>query len=498
MTRRVRTRFAPSPTGMMHVGGIRTALYSYLYAKQNGGDFLLRIEDTDRSRYVEGSVDDIINSLQTLGIINDEGPYLDGGVIKQRGPQASYYQSQRLEIYKKYVQILLDKGLAYYSFVSDAELEAIKADLAEKHKPLKRKHLRENYTPQEVNTKLVQGEKHVIRLALPESGKVTFTDMVRGDITYDYAEVDDQVLIKSDGFPTYHLAAVVDDIEMEISHVFRGEEWISSTPKHVFLYQAFEKVPPTYAHVSLLLNPDRTKLSKRQGDVATSDYLKKGYLPAALLNFIALLGWNPGAGSTQEIFSLDELLKVFDVGHIHKAGAVFDQTKLLWMNEVYLREKMSIDEVYALIGQTIVRHISGERPDITSDQDKLKYITKLIRERISILSQVDEWFAENQWIFVTGGYSRAQLPWKKSTPEATRAILSELIEFIDTLQNWEVSALESDIKGFISQKGYGVGDVLWPMRLALTGQDKSPNPFEVAYILGKTETLKRLRSALEL
>lgn len=496
MPKRVRTRFAPSPTGMLHIGSARTALYSYIFAKKHGGDFLLRIEDTDQARSVPGAVENIITSLAALGIKNDEGVMIENGEVVSRGPLPTYFQSQRLEVYRKYVDQLLADGNAYYSFKTPEELEALRNDLNEKHKPLKKRYLNENFTAEEVNTKIAQGIPYTIRLAVPESGTVTHHDLVRGEVTFDYSLVDDQVILKSDGFPTYHLAAMVDDIEMEITHVIRGEEWLSSTPKHLFIYHCLKKTPPQFAHLALLLNPDRTKLSKRQGDVALMDYLEKGFLPETLVNFIALLGWNPGQGSTQEIFSMNELIHAFSFDHIHKAGAVFDQTKLHWMSEQYLRNIIPHDRVQELFTPLMKENLGDRFNEFYSDKDKFSYLVRLIKERISIISEVPTWFAENQWIFKLGKIDKATLVWKKSTPEQTQDILTNIIKVLEGIADWNIETLDKTIREYITTAGITVGDALWPMRYALTAQDKSPNPFEVAYVLGKEESIRRLNAVL--
>ena len=329
----VRVRFAPSPTGYLHVGGLRTALYNYLFAKKHGGVFILRIEDTDRNRFVDGALESLIRSLENLGLHHDEGPYLDGDTIVERGDHGPYIQSKRLDMYRHYADELLANGHAYHCFCTSERLEKLRADqTALKQAPRYDKQCL-SLSKDEVKRRIEAGEPYVIRLDVAfERGEIVFHDLVRGQVKIHAKDIDDQVLMKSDGFPTYHLANVVDDHLMEISHVIRGEEWLPSTPKHILLYEAFGWEQPEFAHLPLLLNPDKSKLSKRQGDVAVEDYLRKGYLKEALINFVALLGWNPGQGSTQEVFSLEELTFAFDINHVHKAGAVFDLRKLDWLD----------------------------------------------------------------------------------------------------------------------------------------------------------------------
>jgi len=323
----IRTRFAPSPTGFLHVGGLRTALYSFLFAKKNLGQFILRIEDTDQSRLVQEATSKLISALNWAGVSCDEGPQVGGNF----GP---YVQSERLSIYHDYIQQLLTQSHAYYCFCSPERLELVRArKIASKLPPAYDRTCR-NLDHSNVNEKITAGEKFVVRMKVPLTGESVFTDLVRGTVTIDYKNIDDQVLLKSDGFPTYHLAVVVDDHLMQISHVIRGEEWLSSTPKHLLLYSYFGWQAPEFAHIPLLLNPDKSKLSKRQGDVAVEDYIKLGYTKEALVNFIALLGWNPG--DTREIFSLDELMQEFSLERVGKSGAIFNIEKLRWLNHKWL------------------------------------------------------------------------------------------------------------------------------------------------------------------
>jgi glutamyl-tRNA synthetase len=471
----------------MHIGSLRTALYSYLFAKKHKGDFILRIEDTDQSRKVEGADEQLDAALKIFGLQYDEGPF---------------FQSQRLEMYKNYVDQLIASDKAYYSFRSPGELEGIRKELDMQHRPLKRADLNENYSAEEINEKIASGEKFVVRIEMPQSGSISFTDLVRGDITFDYAQVDDQVIMKSDGFPTYHLAVVVDDHEMNISHVIRGEEWISSTPKHLYLYEAFGWEAPQFAHIPLILNPDKSKLSKRQGDVAAEDYLAKGYLPETLINFVALLGWNPGEGSTEEFFSLDELISAFSLEKVNKAGAVFDTTKLDWMNAKYLREKISLEEFLRLIENDLREFLGKHRcaGSILEDEKKLHLFTQLIRERVERLTQVSEWFDENQWLDEPAPHAAELITWKKSTLKDAQEKLGLLHAYFSDCEDSlfdSVESLEAAVKEWIQSNEFGMGDVLWPLRVTLTGQERSPNPFEIAYLVGKEEVIRRLRNEID-
>ena len=362
----VRTRFAPSPTGYLHVGGLRTALYSYLIAKKNKGTFILRIEDTDQTREVEHAVENLIDSLNWAGIEFDEGPI-------KGGPYGPYVQSERLDIYHKYANQLIEAGHAYYCTCSTERLEQLRQrQMASKLPPAYDRHCRN------LNIQPKPGEPHVIRMKVPLDGEITFNDLIHGNITFSYRNVDDQVLIKSDGYPTYHLAVVVDDHLMKISHVIRGEEWISSTPKHILLYEYFGWEVPLIAHLPLILNPDRSKLSKRQGDVAVEDYRAKGYLKDALINFIALLGWNPG--DTRELFSMDDLIKEFSLERINKSGAVFNIEKLRWMNEQHIRIKTD-QELLEMLKPIIAQRSLG-----TFSDTYLLNIIALMKERVTFVS----------------------------------------------------------------------------------------------------------------
>ncbi|NTW30945.1 MAG: glutamate--tRNA ligase, partial [Candidatus Moranbacteria bacterium] len=345
----IRVRFAPSPTGFLHVGGLRTALYNYLFAKKNGGSFILRIEDTDKGRFVDGALESLIRSLEGIGVVPDEGVFLlDDPHVTERdasrhseaypgvsevGSYGPYIQSERLPLYAEYAEKLITSGHAYRCFCSRERLDLIRERQIADHQASKYDKLCATLSNEEVARRMAAGEPSVIRLNVPEDrGDIVFHDLVRGDVCINAKNIDDQIIVKTDGYPTYHLASVVDDHLMEVTHVIRGEEWLPSTPKHILLYEAFGWEPPIFAHLTLLLNPDKSKLSKRQGDVAVEDYLTKGYLPEALINFVALLGWNPGQGSTKEVFSLSELAEVFDFAQVNKAGAVFDTRKLDWLN----------------------------------------------------------------------------------------------------------------------------------------------------------------------
>ncbi|MDO8669593.1 MAG: glutamate--tRNA ligase [Candidatus Buchananbacteria bacterium] len=487
---KTRTRFAPSPTGYLHIGGLRTALYEYIFAKQNQGTFVLRIEDTDQTREVEGAVGGLLKALKWAGLEADEGILLgNDGKVAEKGNFGPYTQSKRLKIYQKYAQELVNKGQAYYCFCTPARLEELKANqqTAGQLTHYDRECLK--LTPDEIKGKLDNGERHVIRFQIPEGQEIKFQDEVKGEIKFNTTDIDDQIILKSDGFPTYHLASVVDDYSMKINYVIRGEEWLSSTPKHILLYQAFGWAVPQFAHLPLLLNSDKSKLSKRQGDVAVEDYRDHGYLPEALVNFVALLGWNPG--TEKEIFSLAELIKVFDIKKVHKSGAVFNQEKLNWFNSEYLK-KLNPGEFQKMARPYLEKNIKQVSPDLNLDK-----FFAIEQQRISRLSEVGE---DLKFIFAADlNYQAEGLIWKKS---AKATILKNLKSLIVELQkydkpDWRAETLEKNIRDFIASNNLLNGEVLWPMRFALTGEEKSPTPFEVAEILGPEKTIKRLKEAIE-
>ncbi len=466
----IKTRLAPSPTGYLHIGSLRTALYNYFFAKKNHGTFLLRIEDTDRTRYVEGSVEALLKTLKQMHLSWDEGPYV---------------QSERLPIYQEHAQMLLEKGSAYYCFCTPERLK----ELRERQQQVKQSTKYDRHclslSTDEIQKRLAAGESHVIRLKIPD-GITTFEDAIRGSITINNEEIDDQVLMKSDGFPTYHLAVVVDDHLMGITHIIRAEEWISSVPKHVHLYQSFGWDLPVFAHLPLVLNPDKSKLSKRQGDVAVEDYLAKGYLPEALINYVALLGFNPTAD--REIYKMDELIELFDLSKVNKSGAVFDVQKLRWMNGQYLRA-MDLDAL-----------VSASKNFLTNDEvvtdEMLKKILTVEVERLEVLSEVSD--RVRPYLSISD-YDASILVWKKSTREDAQAQLQGLSGLVGSFSPSvfeNVSLIEHAIKQYIESKSLQNGNVLWPLRVALSGSEQSASPFQLAWVLGKDETLSRLTIAL--
>ena len=474
---KIKVRFAPSPTGFLHIGGLRTALFNFLYAKQNHGEFLIRLEDTDQTRIVPGAEENILQSIKDFGLEPFEGP------IKQ---------SERLEIYKKHAQELIAKKAAYYCFCSPQRLETLRKEQEANHQaPKYDKHCL-NLPETDIKAKLDAGETYVIRLNVPADKTIRFTDLVHGEISIASNEVDDQVLLKSDGFPTYHLANVVDDHLMEISHVIRGDEWIPSTPKHILLYSSFGWESPQFAHLPLLLSKTRKKLSKREGDVAVKDFLAQGYLPEALLNFVALLGWNPK--TEQEIFTLNELIEQFSLDKVNKAGAVFDIDKLDWINAFYIR-KMPTEQLYDLLKPTA--------PGLSMCPKVFAMkILKLEQERLTKLSEIGE---RVKYFFEQPKYDPILLVWKKGSRESTKANLEKLREFLTTIPPSEFikENLEAKIKEWISANNLSTGEVLWPLRVALSGLAASPGPFEIMDAFGilpngKDEILARVQNAAKI
>jgi glutamyl-tRNA synthetase len=479
----VRVRFAPSPTGYLHIGGLRSALYNWLFARHHGGTFILRVEDTDRSRYVEGAIENLYRSLVSCGLTPDEGVAVEGDAIVDKGPHGPYLQSTRREKHLQYAYDLIEKDAAYYCFCTKERLEEVAKQQQLLKQPIMYDRHCRNLSKQEAENRAAIGDEHVIRLKVPTEGSIKMQDMIRGDVEIPWAQVDDQVIIKSDGFPTYHLAATSDDHDMEISHVIRGEEWLSSLPKHLFIFQTMGWKAPQYAHLPLLLNPDRSKLSKRQGDVAVEDYLNKGYLPEALINFVALLGWNPT--SDREIFEKEELATLFDISKVNKGGAVFNVEKLDWLNGHYIKS-MPVEEYFERLRK------SGFLPEgIVAER-----AARIVRERLNTLGEVPAAIKETSEL---AEYHAENLVWKKSTPEDAKARLEAMHAYLEGKDEaWfgNVAVMEEETRTWIADKGWTNGDTLWPTRVALSGREKSPSPFELMFVLGKDVSLVRLDAAI--
>ncbi len=482
-----RVRFAPSPTGFLHIGGLRTALYNQLFAEHEGGTFILRIEDTDRSRAVEGGIENICGSLKEVGVIPTEGIWIDeGGNVVERGNFGPYLQSKRQKRHREYADELIKMDKAYPCFCSSERLEELRKKQQMEKRPTGYDGTCRDLDPKESSKRIANGEAHVIRLKFPEEGSVSVHDVIRGKVAFEWGVIDDQVIIKSDGMPTYHLAATCDDHDMQITHVLRGEEWLSSTPKHLFIYDAFGWEPPVFVHLPLLLNPDKSKLSKRQGDVAVADYLHKGYLADALVNFVALLGWNPKGD--QEIYTRKELADLFEITKINKAGAVFSMDKLNWLNAHYIKE---MDE------NLYLERALEELEDADDDEAFLKRAALLVRDRVVAFPDVKE---ESAFLFHAGfDYKDAPLAWKDQATESVRERLEAVRELISSLSDEDVlnlNIIEEKIMELIQTNGWGNGDTLWPLRVALSGRKKSPGPFELVAAYGKKRALRRIDAAL--
>lgn len=482
----IRTRLAPSPTGYVHIGTLRTALFNVFLAKQSGGQFLIRIEDTDQERLVEGSVENLLTVFSQIGIRNDEGPVLqEDGTVEEIGNVGPYVQSKRLDLYRNYVQQLIDQGDAYYCFCTKERLDEMrKAQQATKQTPkYDRTCLR--LSDEEISQKIQAREKHVVRLKVPE-GETIVDDIIRGKVKFNNADIDDQVLLKSDGFPTYHMAVVVDDHLMNISHVIRGEEWLPSTPKHILLYKMFDWSLPQFAHVPLLLNPDKSKLSKRQGDVAVEDYLKRGYLPQTLVNFVGTLGFNPT--SDQEIYSFDDLVKMFDLAKVNKSGAVLNMEKLDWMNNHYIRQ-LSENEL-----------AEAARPFLQAnvENDVVRRALMVERERVNRLDELQE---RVDPYLVQPGFDGKMLVWKKADAADAKTQLENVRTFIDSMSDetlQSADAIKTALEGYVSSNNLQNGNVFWPLRVALSGLERSASPFEFIWALGKGEALTRIDRAITL
>ncbi len=470
----VRTRMAPSPTGEYHIGHIRTLLYNYAFARQNGGQFIIRIEDTDQKRFVPGAVDRILQVIKDYGLSWDEGPDIGG-------PHAPYTQTQRLDLYRQHIQKLIDLGGAYYCFCSPQRLEEMRAaQKAAKTVPKYDRHCL-SLTPDQVKEKIAAGVPYVVRLKMPDNEVLSFHDIVRGEIKFNTADVDDQILIKSDGIPTYHFAAGVDDHLMNITHVLRGDEWISSVPKQMVIYRYFGWELPQFAHLTVFLDPSgKGKMSKRHGSVSARSFLEDGYLPEALLNFLMLLGWNPG--TDQEIFSLDEFVQTFDLKHLHKQQPIFDRKKLDYFNGYYIRQK-SDDELAALLSPFLP----------AANPDTLKCLVPLIKDRITTLKDAA---ALTCFLFQDISLDKSQLSAKNLDPSLAQTMLKEAYSLLSTVSDWQPSVIQPLLLDLIKKNNWHTGQFFMAFRLALTGSPVTPPIVECLPILTKPQALSRLQSAV--
>lgn len=480
----VRLRFAPSPTGYLHIGGLRTALYNYLYAKQKGGKFLLRIEDTDRTRYVEGAIENLIHELKWAGVEADEGVCLDeNGKITEVGECGPYIQSERVEkgIYNKYAEELIEKGYAYYCFCSKERLDDVKNQQKADGKIPRYDGLCRGVSIEDAKKRIANGESYVIRLKLPENRDIVFEDVIKGKITINTNDMDDQVLIKADGFPTYHFAVVVDDHLMGITHIVRGDEWISSTPKHIYLYEALGFEKPTFVHLPTVLNKSGKKLSKRNDDASVEDFRLKGYLPEALINYLALVGWSPE--SNEEILSLDEMIKQFSFDRVSKSGGVFDVDKLDWVNAQYIR-KMEVSELAKLVKPYLVK-AGFIKEDIC--EKRLELITKTFQESISRLPEIIE---QSRFLFEDVAVELDAL--KMRNVEHIEILKEKMKEELSQIEEMDEETAKGFMKKVQKASGFKGKDLYMPVRALLTGQVHGPELSNILEILGKGEILRRL------
>ncbi|MEX2639340.1 MAG: glutamate--tRNA ligase [Balneolales bacterium] len=489
----IRVRFAPSPTGMLHIGGLRTALYNYLFSRHHEGAFVLRIEDTDQKRYVAEAENDIIESLHWAGMPFDEGPGKEG----QYGP---YRQSERSELYHKYATQLIEQEQAYYAFDSTADIEDMRARLQKSGNPspkydaITRMSMKNSLTlpAEEVRRRLDSGEEYVVRLKVPRRETIRFKDDIRGFVSFESQGLDDQVLLKSDGLPTYHLANVVDDHLMDISHVIRGEEWLSSAPKHILLYQYLGWEPPAMAHLPLIMSPKGGKLSKRNADelgipVNVRDYVEQHYEPEALINFLAFLGWSPG--DDREVFTMDQLIKEFSLERIGKGGAIFNHSKLIWYNEHFLR---GIPEEILL---PKVRSLAEEAGYTGFSDEYLKEVIRLMKERASLLPDFvthGRYFFEEPKEYDDKTVKKA---WKNGTSDLVKAFHDQIKEMDE--DSFKAAELKQVLSGLVEEHGIGFGKLMQPVRLAVTGMGFGPDLFETMQLLGKHKVTGRLDKAVQ-
>lgn len=500
--KQIRTRFAPSPTGFLHIGGLRTALFCYAWAKKHDGTFILRIEDTDQNRYVEGAISQIVSSLSWAGVYPDEGVISEvNGEIKQSGDFGPYIQSERINVYKQYATQLLEDGKAYKCWCTSDRLDEMRAaQRAAKQMP-KYDRFCFHLSEADKEKKVESGEPFVIRFLVPEVDSVGWDDIVFGQMKFEGDQIDDLVILKADGYPTYNFANVVDDHSMKITHVIRGQEFLSSTPKHILLYEAFGWDIPEMVHVAWILGKNKQKLSKRDDAVSVGDYIEMGILPDALNNYLALLGWNPG--NDRELYTLDELIEFFDIKDAQKSGAVWDLEKLLWFNGQYIRKMdndayidMAIDSLLQseyFLGSTdeLVLASSAKRLNKNLVQGALLLEKDRIRRFDELQGKIDFIFADSL------EYAVEDLIWKKGKREDLSKVLPLALEKLTTLNEWDQQFIKDTLFSITQETEWGTGDIFWPVRVALSGKQQSPGPDEIATVIGKELTLKRIQDAIE-
>lgn len=488
----VRVRFAPSPTGFVHIGSLRTALYNYLFAKRMGGEYILRVEDTDRTRIVDGAIENMLEAMAWAGVNHTEGVVLgENKEITQVGEYGPYIQSERLDIYKDYIQQLLDSGKAYYCFCSKERLDEVREKQKEAGETPKYDGNCRNLSKEEVEDKLAAGEEYVIRLKLPENHVIKFTDLVRGETEFNTDELDDQVLIKTDGFPTYHFAVVIDDHLMKITHVIRGEEWISSTPKHVYLYEAFGWEAPTFVHLPNILNKEKKKLSKRHGDVAVEDFKKKGYLPEGLVNYVALVGWSPD--DNQELFTMKELEEHFSIERVSKSGGVFDTDKLNWVNQHYIKDA-SDEYITDLAIPFLIEAGYITEEDAKNRYDFVKDMVSVVKEKLQYVKEVTEhvniFFGDKVELETEECREFLKL-------EHIPTLINALEEKIGAADEINEEAFKAMLKEIQKEHGIKGKNLFMGTRIILTGQMHGPDLPKAAAVIGKDMCLNRIKYVKE-
>jgi len=473
----VRVRFAPSPTGSLHIGGARTALFNWLFAKKNNGTFILRIDDTDIARTVKGALEEILDNLKWLGFEWDEGPY---------------FQSQRLERYHEAAEELLKNDKAYRCFCTPEELEIQRKEAKAKGFDPKYNGRCRNLSAQEIIRLEKEGRKSAIRLKVPQDGTTSVDDIIRGKVTVENSTLDDFVILKSNGMPTYHLASVVDDHDFKISHIIRAEEHLSNTPKQILLFEAFGWAFPFFAHVPMILAPDRTKLSKRHGAISVSQFREEGYLPQAIVNYLALLGWSPAKAEGDEVFELKDLVSLFDLTEVNKTAAIYDVKKLAWLNGIYLRQ-LSLDELTELLMPYLIKAKLIERELDEATKNKVKKVASLLKERARTLKEMAEmadYFFTAKWDYDPKGVKR------NFKGEVTAGLLEEAKRELASLSSFEASVIEEIYHRLAEEKGIKTAEIIHPTRLAITGKTGGPGLFEIMEVLGKNEVLSRMERAI--
>lgn len=485
----IRVRFAPSPTGFLHIGGLRTALYNYLYAKRNNGKFVLRIEDTDQTRLVEGAIENLIHALSWAGVTYDEGVFIENGEVVQKGEFGPYIQSERLDIYKKYVEELVEKGDAYYCFCDHERLENLREEQKAMGKVPKYDGLCRGISLEDAKTRVAAGEEHVIRLKMPKNKDIVFKDGVRGTISINSDDLDDQVLLKSDGFPTYHLAVVIDDHLMGITHVVRGEEWVPSTPKHVYLFECFGWPAPEYVHLPAVLNKSGKKLSKREGDVSVEDFKRSGYLSDGLVNYLALVGWSPD--DNQEIMTLDEMVEKFSFDRVSKSGGIFDREKLNWVNSHYIKE-LTDQELFDLAVPFIVDAEVLDKSFIDSHKNWVMILLNTVKDSLDTLKEVPE---KIKFILDPMPENLNDEEKEILKGETVPQLVDAIIEKLEGMESLSFGDAKTFMKEIQKETGIKGKNLFMPTRIAITGVEHGPELQNILYLLGKEELLKRLEGS---